>query len=224
MLSFLFQKKESQEEKLNTIYSGLKKLYSYDEISEERKNYLKEKVEKFGYLPYYHAKALEELTPAETLYALEIKWKNEKCFENGKFHFENFTQSPLFRHNVKDSNWIKKEQHNIKLINLAGLGNGNKSEITGKFTDWLKQLLILPMGNLKNGVFPTTIYLIPFHPREFGCAYLPSSNDVSANIEDPEIKKELDLDAKEQVKLFIELSQLAGHPVIYDILPQTVRF
>ena len=32
------------------------------------------------------------------------------------------------------------------------------------------------------------------------------------------------LDAKGQVKLFIELSQLAGHPVIYDILPQTGRF
>lgn len=32
------------------------------------------------------------------------------------------------------------------------------------------------------------------------------------------------MDAKEQVKTFITLSQLAGHPVIYDILPQTGRF
>ena len=224
MLSFLFQKKESQAEKLNSVYSGLKKLYSYDEISEDRKNYLKNTVEKFGYLPYSHIKALEELTPAETLFALEIKWKNEGCFDNGNFKFDNFCASPLVRRNIKNSNWIKKEQHNIKLINLAGLGNGNKSEITGKFIDWLKQLLILPMGNIENGVFPTTLYLIPFHPREFGCAYLPSSNDVSPNLEDEEIKNALSLNAKEQVKLFIQLSQLAGHPVIYDILPQTGRF
>ena len=224
MLSFLFTKKESQDEKLNNLYSELKKLYLYENISEDRKNYLTEVLTKYGYLPYSHIKALEELTPAETLFALEIKWKNEDCFANGEFHFENFTQSPLVRHNVKNSNWIKKEQHNIKLINLAGLGNGNKSEITGKFIDWLKQLLILPMGNIQNGVFPTTIYLIPFHPREFGCAYLPSSNDVSPNLEDIEIKNSLNLDAKEQVKLFIQLAQLAGHPVIYDILPQTGRF
>ena len=224
MFNFLFQKKESQDEKLNEIYSNIRKLYSYDEISEDRKNYIKETVEKYGYLPYPHEKILNELTPAETLFGLEIKWNKEGCFENGKFCFDNFTQSPLVRHNIKNSNWIKKEQHNIKLINLAGLGNGNNSEVTGKFTDWLKQLLILPMGNIQKGVLPTTIYLIPFHPREFGCAYLPSSNDVSPNLEDSEIKNKLNLDAKEQVKLFIELSQLAGHPVIYDILPQTGRF
>ena len=224
MLSFLFQKKESQDEKLNTVYSNLKKIYSYEEIDDDRKNYLKETVGKFGYLPYSHAKVLEELTPAETLFALEIKWEKEGCFKNGEFHFKNFCESPLVRRNIKNSNWIKKEQHNIKLINLAGLGNGNKSEVTGKFVDWLRQLLILPVGNIENGVFPTTLYLIPFHPREFGCAYLPSSNDVSANLEDSEIKNAIGLDAKEQVKLFIRLAQLAGHPVIYDILPQTGRF
>lgn len=32
------------------------------------------------------------------------------------------------------------------------------------------------------------------------------------------------MNAKEQVQTFIMLSQLAGHPVIYDILPQTGRF
>ena len=224
MLNFLFQKKENEYEKLNNIYSTLKNLYSYEKIDEERKNYLKETVEKYGYLPYPHIKALNELTPAETLYALEIKWKNEGCFKDGEFKFENFQTSPLVRRNIKNSNWIKKEQHNIKLINLAGLGNGNENEETGKFTDWLKQLLTLPMGNIENGIFPTTIYLIPFHPREFGCAYLPSSSEVSSNIEDTEIKEKLNLNGKEQVQLFIKLAQLAGHPVIYDILPQTGRF
>ena len=224
MLEFLFKKKENQDERLNDIYSELKKLYSYNEISEERKNYLSKTLEEYGYLPYPHIKALEELSPAETLFALEFKWKKEGCFKNGAFEFENFCSSPLQRRQIKISNWIKREQHNIKLINLAGLGNGNASADTGKFIDWLRQLLILPMGNLQNEVFPTTIYLIPFHPREFGCAYLPSSSEVSPNIEDTLLKSELNLDGKQQVKLFIQLAQLAGHPVIYDILPQTGRF
>ena len=224
MLSFLFANKTKQDEDLTNIYSSLKKLYSYSDISDDRKNYLKQTVEKYGYLPYPHVKALNELTPAEVLYGLEIKWRNEGCFENGEFHFENFNTSPLIIHNVKNSNWIKKEQHNIKLLNLAGLGNGNEQEDTGKFIDWLTQLLILPTGDIKNGIFPATLYLIPFHPREFGCAYLPSSSDVSINIEDSKLKSELNLSAKKQVKTFIQFAQLAGHPVIYDILPQTGRF
>jgi len=43
-------------------------------------------VEKYGYLPYSHIKALEELTPAEILFALEIKFKNEGVFENTQTH------------------------------------------------------------------------------------------------------------------------------------------
>lgn len=224
MLSFLFKKNEREDECLNDIYSKLKNFYSFSDISDDRKTYLKETVEKYGYLPYPHIKALEELSAAEVLFCLEIKWKNEGCFDNGEFHFDNFKVSPLARRQIKDSNWIKKEQHNIKLLNLAGLGNGNYQGETGKFIDWLKQLLILPTGKIENGIFPTTIYLIPFHPREFGCAYLPSSSEVSQNLEDIDIKMNFDLNAKQQVQLFVKLAQLAGHPVIYDILPQTGRF
>ena len=77
---------------------------------------------------------------------------------------------------------------------------------------------------MNNNIFNTTIYLIPFHPREFGCAYLPKSSEVSEALLDKNIEELTGLDAKGQVKLFIELAQLAGHPVIYDILPQTGRF
>ena len=118
----------------------------------------------------------------------------------------------------------KKEGHNIKLINLAALGNGNKSEETGKFFDWLKQLLILPTGNMNNKIYNTTIYLIPFHPREFGCAYLPKSSEVSERLNDAHIQEITGLDVKQQLQTFIKMAQLAGHPVIYDILPQTGRF
>lgn len=222
MLDFLFKKEISASDGLNNFYSSLKELYSFDSISEERKNYLKTTMLKYGYLPYPHIKALEELTDAEVLYALEFKWQNEGVFENGKF---NFTKtSVLARNKVKDSSWLQKEGHNIKLINLAGLGNGNIHDDCGHFMDWLRQLLILPTGNLETGIFNTTMYLIPFHPREFGCAYLPTASCVSPNLEDKQITEKTGLNADSQVKLYIQMAQLAGHPVIYDILPQTGRF
>lgn len=223
MLNFLFKKKEEtkKDDELNEIYSKLKEIYKVDEIAEDRKGQLKDLVEKHGYLPYPHIKALEELTPAEVLFALETKWAANKVFEGEKFSFEE--TSVLARNGVKNANWIKKEGHEIKLINLAALGNGNTNKEPGKFIDWLRQLLILPTGNLDKNIFATTIYLIPFHPREFGCAYLPTSTEVSPNLEDAQLK-EAGFDVKSQVQTFITLAQLAGHPVIYDVLPQTGRF
>lgn len=230
MLNFLFKKKDENKseenvftsEKINEIYSKLKELYKVDEISDDRKTEIKQLVEKYGYLPYPQIKALEELSDAEVIFALGFKWEINGVFKDAQFAFEK--TSVLQRNNVKNSDWIKKEGHDIKLVNLAGLGNGNKNKEPGKFIDWLRQLLILPTGNLDKGIFPTTMYLIPFHPREFGCAYLPRSTEVSPNLEDKTLKEKLDLDAKAQVQLFITLAQLAGHPVIYDILPQTGRF
>lgn len=227
MLGFLFNQKEEKKRKdleINEIYSKLKEIYKFDEISDERKKYLQELVEKYQYLPYPHVKALEELSPAEVLFSLETKWKVNKVFDGQNFYFDNDKISVLARYNAKNSNWIKKEGHDIKLINLAALGDGNKTTETGKFIDWLRQLLILPYGNIEREIFPTTIYLIPFQERDFGCAYLPKSNDVSLNLEDKNLKENLGLDAKAQIQTFITLAQLAGHPVIYDVLPQTGRF
>lgn len=220
-----FKKKETKFDKvlkLNDIYTNLKNTYS--DISEERKEELSKLINKYGYLPYPYIKALEELTPSEILFGLEIKWKNNGIFKDGEFSFTDDKISVLARNNIKNSSWIQKEGHNIKLINLAGLGDGNKTKDTGKFMNWLCQLLILPTGNLENHIFNTTIYLIPFHPREFGCAYLPKSSEISEKLFDENIEKITGMNAKEQVKTFITLAQLAGHPVIYDILPQTGRF
>ncbi len=214
------KKEENSAEILNSVYLKLKEIYKEDEITAERKEYLSKIVKENGYLPYPYFKALEELTEAETLFALKEKWIQNKVFNENKFSFNN--ASVLYRNNVTHSDWLKKEGHNIKLINLAGLGNRDKE--AGKFMDWLKQLLILPTGNLDNNIFNTTIYLIPFHPREFGCAYLPKSSEVSNELLDKKLQEATGLDAKGQVKLFIQLAQLAGHPVIYDILPQTARF
>ena len=227
MLDFLFAKKEQEtahDTELNSIYEKLKEEYSFDNISEIRKKYLSMHIQKYGYLTYSFQKAQEELTNEETLFALEEKWKQNNTFKNGKFTFKNNQISPLARNQEKNSDWFKREGHNIKLINLAALGNGNKSSDTGKFFDWLKQLLILPTGNSNNKIYNTTIYLIPFHPREFGCAYLPKSSEVSSKLNDKHLEELTGMTVKQQVQTFIKMAQLAGHPVIYDILPQTGRF
>ncbi|MBO7673251.1 hypothetical protein J6S88_07590 [bacterium] len=209
---------------LNIIYRSLKGIYDFSTISAGRKEYLTDLITRYGYLPYPFRKAQEELTPNEVLFGLEIKWVQNKVFDGEKFIFSADKQSVLARKNIKNSDWIKKEGHDIKLITLSALADGNRTDKTGKFMDWLTQLLILPTGNLENGIFNTTIYLTPFHPREFGCAYLPKSNDVSENLLDEGIKEVTGMGVKKQVQTFIQLAQLAGHPVIYDILPQTGRF
>lgn len=227
MLDFLFAKREQEAAKdveLNRVYDELKKAYPFENIPEIRKKYLSMHIQKYGYLTYSFQKAQDELTNEETLFALEEKWKQNNVFKNDKFSFKSNQISVLARNQEKNSDWFKKEGHNIKLLNLAALGNGNKSQEPGKFFDWLKQLLILPTGNLDNNIYNTTIYLIPFHPREFGCAYLPKSSEVSEKLKDAEIEKITGLNAKQQLQTFITMAQLAGHPVIYDILPQTGRF
>lgn len=227
MLDFLFAKREQETAKdveLNKVYEELKKAYPFDNIPELRKKYLSMHIQKYGYLTYSFQKAQDELTNEETLFALEEKWKQNQIFKNGKFSFKNNQISVLARHQEKNSDWFKKEGHNIKLINLAALGNGNKGVTPGKFFDWLRQLLILPTGNIDNKIYNTTIYLIPFHPREFGCAYLPKSSEVSEKLKDTEIEQITGMNAKQQLQTFITMAQLAGHPVIYDILPQTGRF
>ena len=227
MLEFLFGKKKKNPPKdvrINEIYTKLSDYYGIEKIPTERKKYLQNIMIKHGYLNYPYFKALEELTPAEILYAMQFKWIDNHIFNDKKFRFDDDKISVLARENIKNSDWIKKEGHDIKLINLAGLKDGNKTKDTGNFIDWMRQLLILPTGNIHNEIFNTTIYLIPFHPREFGCAYLPKSSEVSEKLFDQEIFDITGLDAKEQVKTFITFAQLAGHPVIYDILPQTGRF
>ena len=225
MFEFL-KKRESvnKAEVLNEIYKKLKDYTHYGDLPEQRKEQLRGIVKKYGYLNYPHLKVLEELSAAETLCALEVKWENNGVFKNGEFYFDNDKISPLARNNAKNSDWIKKEGHDIKLINLAALGNGNYSETPGKFFDWVKQILVLPTGDLKRNIYNTTIYLIPFQTRDFGCAYLPTESAVSKELNDENIENSLHFNVEQQVKLFIELAQLAGHPVIYDVLPQAGRF
>ena len=59
---------KSFEKEINESFKNLKKLYKYDSITDDRKEYLKNLIENYGYLPYPYIKALEELTPAEILF------------------------------------------------------------------------------------------------------------------------------------------------------------
>ena len=208
---------------LDVLLAKIAQIYRIDEIDKDRKKYLSKTIKKYGYLPYPQYKVLQELTPAETIYCLVEKLVKAGTFVVNKFiDFNN--PSPLARKGVKTSSWFKQEGHNIKLLSLSALGDGNATDTPGRFIDWLKCLITLDSGNEELGILPTTLYLIPFFKREFDCAYLPKSSEVSSKLQDDNLMKFLGLDATAQVKLFIELAQLAGHPVIYDVLPQTARF
>ena len=223
----LFSKKECKANftprELDVLLAKIAQIYRIDELDKERKKYLSKTIREYGYLPYPQYKVLQELTPAETIYCLVEKLIWAGTFVENKF-IDFQKASVLDRENIKNSNWFKKEGHNIKLVSLSGLGDGNASEKTGKFIDWVKCLITLSVGNMKLDILPDTIYLIPFTTREFDCAYLPKDSSVSAKLQDDNLLKFLGLDAEHQVKLFIELAQLCNHPVIYDILPQTARF
>ena len=90
MFDFLFGKKEENiSNALNEIYSKLITKYSVENIKKDRKKYLKDIVAQNGYLPYPYFKALEELTPAETLFALQEKWIQNGVYQGGEFVFAN---------------------------------------------------------------------------------------------------------------------------------------
>jgi len=212
------------KQQLTSQFARLREAFEVEKVTPERKRYLCTLIRKYGYLPYPHQKALDELTAAETLIAVEEKLRICETYDEETFKFAPDMLSPVKRAGYIDSSWIKKEYHNIKIVNLAALGNGCISKTPGHFIDWLKQLVILPSGNLDKGVLATTLYLLPFHPREFGCAYIPKSSRVSSELEDPFLKQTLGMDVNNQLKLFLMLTQLAGHPIIYDVLPHTGRF
>ncbi|MBQ4123387.1 hypothetical protein IJD44_06675 [bacterium] len=225
MFNFLFPKKEvvKKTEVIDSLYKKIKEIYCTETIERERSKELCDLIEKYGYLPYSQMRAIEELSPAEVILALEKKLEINATYNNG-FCFNENEISAVKRAGYTDGSWIQKEQHDVKLVNLAALGDGTKNSSPAKFIDWLRQIVILPSGNLDKDILSTTIYLIPFHPREFGNAYLvESTEEISEKITDNNLK-EKGINAKQQIQMFVWLSQLAGHPVIYDVFPQTGRF
>ena len=73
---------------LNTLLNELKTKYDLNSITDERKAELTFLVQKYGYLPYPHVKALKELTPAETIFILIEKLKLNNIYNDNGFHFE----------------------------------------------------------------------------------------------------------------------------------------
>lgn len=225
MLDFLFKKQKiNKSDFFNNLYSKVRELYLEDAISDERKNELSLLIEKYGYLPYSQAKAIKNLTPSEVIFCLEKKLEINESYKNSKLIIENNKISAVERNGFTNADWIKREQHEIKLINLAGLGDSSKEELPAKFIDWLRQIVILPSGNKKKNILSSSIYLIPFTPRDFGNAYLMAgTEEISSKLEDNKLKG-AEISLKDSIKLFITLAQLSGHPVIYDVLPKSGRF
>ena len=225
MFDFLFKKQEvDKSDVFNSLYEKVRDLYCKESIPQNRKDELSKQIEKYGYLPTPHAKALENLTPEEVIFCLEKKLEINGSLKDNKLFIKDNKISPVQRHGFKNADWIKQEQHDIKLINLAALGDGVKDQSPAKFIDWLTQIVILPSGNLEKNILSTTIYLIPFTPRDFGNAYLSASiEEVSSKLTDKLLKEE-GISGKEQIQLFVALAQLSGHPVIYDIIPQCGRY
>src|SRR5574344_118441 len=112
MLSFFFKSKNDKPsenkraKELTEILKKLKEIYYGNDISEDRKTYIRTLVEKYGYLPYPHISALEELNAADTLYGLSIKWKLNGIFDNDAFNFKEDEVSPVQRAGFKNSDWI----------------------------------------------------------------------------------------------------------------------
>ena len=125
MLSLL-QKNVFTSFDIKELFPRLTQIYGVGEVSEERKKYLDETIDKFGYIPYPHYKAIEELTDGEIIYALIKIFENEGVYKNSKL-INCTNPSVLARRKIKNSDWFKKEGHNIKLLSLSALGNGNVS-------------------------------------------------------------------------------------------------
>ena len=212
---------EINAKSLSEFFSSLKEIYDVD-LNDKKTNDIVEIVKKEGYLPLSHIEVLENLTTGQIIAGLEEKFKQNNVYDGNNFKYNNL--SPVVRAGFKDSSWIKKEQHTIKLINLCALGNGNKENAPAKFIDILAQILTLPSGVAENNILNATIYMVPFHPREFGCAYLPKSSEVTEALCDKTIQKIFGLNAKQQVQALLAFAQLAGHPIMYDVLPQTARY
>jgi hypothetical protein len=178
-------------------------------------------VQRFGYLPWSYQRALAELSPAETLCGLEEKLSLNGVFNHGEFAWQDL--SPVRRAGFQDAQWLQREQHQIKLTNLLALGEEPVENGT-RFSDWLKYLLVLPAGNPQAGILGTTLYFLPFQERDLGSAYILRSSAVHPRLADPALQEELGLHAEAQVQRFMALCQLTGHPIMYDVLPQTGRF
>ena len=55
---------------LDVLLAKIAQIYRVDDIDTLRKSYLTDTINKYGYLPYPHYKALQELTSGEAIFCL----------------------------------------------------------------------------------------------------------------------------------------------------------
>ena len=106
MFDFLKKQGGSKVDLLINQYIKIKEFYVKNPISAERKKELSELIEKFGYLPYSQAKALEELTEEEVIFCLEKKLEINGLFQDGNLKIKENEISAVKRAGYKNSSWI----------------------------------------------------------------------------------------------------------------------
>ena len=133
MLNLLMGRKQShflENIDLSSSMRKLREIYGVRNVSEERQFYISEMISKYGYLPHPHFDILENFSPSEIIYTLESILTHQGVWDGNTFsNIKN--PSALARNNEKNSDWFKREGHNIKLISLSALGNGERSKEAG---------------------------------------------------------------------------------------------
>lgn len=213
-------------QRLNTIYPQLKQFCRDHERSAGGPSpaSVVQMVERHGYLPLPCLCAGE--LSADALFAgLEAIWIRQGVMQDGRF-LERCVVSPAQRLGYANQSWMGREQHKIESLNLMGLTEMRDGKPCGSFRNLLDKLLTTAGGAPAESVAATTFYLLPPYQRDgaFRSAYCPLSSETEPALADPELAKELGLSGEQQLRLFIMLCQLAGHPVVIDLLPQTGRF
>ena len=211
---------------INQAYAKVKKFYlgaaplPKNDLATE----VVEAVGKFGYLPIPYDLAKQQLSAHAILAGLEQIWHREGSMADGEFTTTEV--SPLRRLGYSDPAWMTREQHKIESLNLMGLTENKAGKVEGCFANLLVKLLTSPAGTPQEKIAATTFYLLPPYQRDgaFNSAYCPASSSIDPALEDVVLKEQTGLDVEQQLQLFIALANLAGHPVVIDLLPQAGRY
>ena len=208
---------------LQNLLKKIKKFYGIPENYGKKVRLVEKTVDQFGYLPVPCRVAQEGLKNDEIFAGLERIWAKQKVMEGKRIKGP---LNPLERLGYQDSRWMTREQHKIESLSLMGLTDEEEGSVKGNFRHLLIKILTSPCGSPDYKVPATTFYLLPFFKRDmaFRSAYCPLSCEVDPSLQDEKLYRETGIDGETQIQLFIALANLAGHPVLMDILPQTGRF
>lgn len=203
---------------IDEVYQKLKNMHC-ENLSEDSFQY-GAIIKKYGYLPIPFDLAQEKLSDLDVFLIFEAILLEQGTMVDG--HISG-NKNPLSALKYNDTSWIYREQLKIETLCLSGLCSSNQNLV---FRNYLLKIITTPKGNKKELLPATAFYLLPFYRRDpaFSSAYCPLSVEVDSRLCDEKIKEKLGWDQEFQLQIFLHLCQLAGHPILIDLLPQAGRF